>query len=231
MQNNICKEIEKYLTKYPPALMVFRMLLEAGEVYAIGGLLREFRDNQKIVHLRDADFAVYIKDSKVWNDLLSQIPYTRNQFGGYKFLCSGFIIDIWDVRETWAFRKKYIKVEDGDYFDYLPQSVFLNIDAIVCDLKTDRWNDTIYREAIRKKELGIILKDNPFTELNILRSMILRKRYDMRYSIELGELILSYKPVEKLVRELMEIQKGRYGYEVLKEEEIWDEVKTAHTLF
>lgn len=104
----------------------------------------------------------------------------------------------------------------------------MNIDAIVCDLKTDRWNDTIYREAIRKKELGIILKDNPFTELNILRAMILRKRYDMRYSIELGELILSYKPAEKLVQKLMEIQKGRYGYEVLEEKEIWDEVKLAH---
>lgn len=74
--------------------------------------------------------------------------------------------------------------------------------------------------------LDIVLKENPFIELNILRSMMLRRKYHMRYSSELTCVIqngLSTEP--EFVRVLMEIQARRYGYSVLRESEIVEELE------
>lgn len=225
MGSNIKIEIEKYLEKYPPALELFKILLKTGEVYAVGGMLREFKDNGKIIDLRDADFSVHIKNREMWNALLEKIPYTRNNFGGYKFLCSGFIIDVWNVKETWAFRENIIEVEEGKYFEKLAQSVFLNVDAIVYDFINDRWNDMIYQQAMEKRELGVVLKSNPFVELNILRAMVLRKRYEMFYSNELKDLIATHSVKNNFCNILIEMQKRRYKKYVLPEEDILHEIE------
>ena len=225
MYSNVNEEIESFLAKYPSAWKIYQMLLQTGDIYVMGGLLREFRDNHQITELRDADFAVNIKNKEIWSNLLSQISHKRNRFGGYKFSCSGLIIDIWDVRETWAFSKGIIKVNDNDYFTYLPNSVFLNIDALVYDLQNNRWNDDIYQKAVKSGELGIILKENPFEKLNVLRAMILRKRYSMRYSAELANVILKYARQSCFLQEIMEIQQDRYGYSVLSKDCIIQEIK------
>lgn len=215
MYSNLRIEIEEYLKKYPPALWLYKMLIQAGDVYVMGGLLREYKDKDKIAELRDADFTINIKNRKVWDELLRQVPHKRNHFGGYKFLCSGFIIDIWDVKKTWAFENQVIKVENSNYFEYLSKSVFLNLDAIIYDLTNNKWNDLIYRDAIKNGELGIVLRENPFKELNVLRAMVLRKKYNMYYSEELAKMILDYSEQHTFLNNIMKIQEGRYGYIIL----------------
>ena len=227
MYNNLRIEIEEYLKKYPPALWIYEMLIQAGDVYVMGGLLREYKDKDKIVELRDADFTIDIKNRKVWDELLRRVPHKRNHFGGYKFLCSGFIIDIWDVKKTWAFEKQVIKVENNNYFEYLSKSVFLNLDAIIYDLTNDKWNDLIYQNAVKNGELEIVLRENPFKELNILRAMVLREKYNMRYSEELAKMILDCSAEDTFLKDIMEIQEGRYGYIILSKEKIKQEVENA----
>lgn len=224
MQNGVRQEIIKYFIKYPPALELFQKLLEIGDIYVMGGILREYNDKHRIEKLRDADFAVNIRDEKRWINILQEIPNRKNRFGGHKFECSGFIIDVWDVRKTWAFSKKIVKVENNDYFKYLPKSVFLNLDALAYDLSNNRWNDSIYNDAIRKRELGIVLRENPYEGLNILRAMILRKRYDMKYSIELANVIVDYLEKGGTVWDLLETQLERYGYFVLSKDDIQQEI-------
>ena len=53
MCNKIRTEVEAYLAQYPPALSLFRKIMKVGDVYIVGGLLREYRDNGKIQELRD----------------------------------------------------------------------------------------------------------------------------------------------------------------------------------
>ena len=227
MYNNLRIEIEEYLKKYPPALWLYKMLIQAGDVYVMGGLLREYKDKDKIAELRDADFTIDIKNRKVWDELLRRIPHKRNHFGGYKFLCSGFIVDIWDVKKTWAFKNQVITVEGNNYFEYLSKSVFLNLDAIVYDLTNDKWNDQIYQNAVKNGELGIVLKENPFKELNILRAMVLRKKYNMRYSEELAKMILDYSAEATFLKDIMKMQEDRYGYIILSTGKIKQEIEYA----
>lgn len=225
--NDIKKEIQSYLVEYPPAYQVFEALLQVGDVYIMGGLLREYRDNGKINDLRDADFCVNIKKAELWEELLRTVPNSLNRFHGHKFLCSGFIIDVWDVKDTWAFKKQQVFACDGEYFNRLPETVFLNMDALAYDLKNDIWNDHIYNEAMKSKVLGIVLAENPFIELNIIRAMILRRKYNMKYSEELARIIYQQANVENFINQAMDIQIRRYGYSVIDREYIEEEIGIA----
>lgn len=225
MDENIKREIELYISKYPPAMKLFKELIQVGDVYIMGGLLREYKDNNYIRELRDADFSVKIKDQEKWIQLIKKIPNTMNRFGGYKFKYNGFIIDVWNVRETWAFRNKILDVSDDKFFEYLPKSVFLNIDALTYDLSNNRWNDAIYKQAMLQREIDVVLEDNPFVELNLLRAMILRRKYKMRYSAKIAQIILNcYTSKCDFVNELLDIQFKRYGYSVLTENIIKEEI-------
>ena len=42
----------------------------------------------------------------------------------------------------------------------LPKTVFLNMDAIIYDMKNDKWYDTEYKKAMETKVLDIILEEN-----------------------------------------------------------------------
>lgn len=219
--NNIKKEIIRYLEVFPPALEVFHQLLEIGNVYVMGGLLREYKDNQKLIELRDADFCLEIEHRDLWEQLLKKISYTTNRFGGYKLNCKGFIIDIWEIENTWAFRTGKVLAEKNEYFAKLPSTVFLNLDGLAYDLIHDEWNDAIYQKAMKKGELDVVLEENPFVELNIVRAMVLQNKYKMTYSERLKRIILQYVTEQQdWLKQLIDIQWKRYNYLVLNEAQI-----------
>lgn len=68
-------------------------------------------------------------------------------------------------------------------------TVFLNIDAIVYDMKRDIWYEEGYQEAIKTQVLNVVLESNPEIPLNIVRAMVLKKRYNMAYSKRLKDII------------------------------------------
>ena len=225
MSETIRIEIEKYLKKYPPAQILFEKLVEIGDLYIIGVLLREYKDNNQINSLRDADFSINIKHKEKWKKVIKDIPNQKNRFGGYKFNCSGFIVDVWDVKETWAFRNKIIDVDETEFFKYLSKSVFLNVDALIYDLSNNKWDDAIYLQAMEKNEIDIVLEKNPFIELNLLRSMILKRKYKMDYSKKLANMIYDYSKIDKsFVNKLLDIQDKRYRKIVLTKESVVQEI-------
>ena len=198
-------------------------LLKIGDLYVMGGALREFRDGGCLANTRDLDICVNIHMEDLWLQLLQRYQHTLNRFDGCKFQCKDFTVDVWDVKNTWAFKQGHVDASAGDYFEKLPQSVFLNLDAICYDIKNNRWNDSIYVEAIKTHVLDIVLQKNPCIDLNILRSMILRRKYDMIYSDKLADVICSNAD-SALIDNLMRIQDKRYGQCVLCEREITEEL-------
>lgn len=223
---NIKNAVLDYLEAYPPALQLFRQFMRVGEVYMIGGILREYKDKGYIEELRDADFIVNVKNKKLWSDILEIYQPKINSFGGYKFFCSGFFIDVWEAEQTWAYRENKIEFNAKNYCATLPQTVFLNMDAIVYDLTKAKWYDTIYREAKKTGVLDVVLEDNPHIKLNILRAMILRERYEMNYSEKLKMIIKRQQmQSDNFIEELLQIQENRYHKEILRKEVIRNELK------
>ncbi len=222
---NIQTKLIDYMNTFFPADKFVYGLLASGETFLLGGVLREYKDNDfKNSNLRDIDFVV---DSKT--DSLSQIlkDYhpTVNRFGGYKINCNGLIIDIWSLNETWAFKNKLIKCKDTEYRERLQDTVFLNMDSIVYNLTTKKWFDQNYQLAMKTKILDTVLKDNPAIPLNILRAIIIKKKYGMLFSDRLNVICKDF--INNNINYLecfMNIQKDRYDKVIIDKFEIQKEL-------
>ena len=72
-----------------------------------------------------------------------------------------------------------------------------------------------------KGELDVVLEENPFVELNIVRAMVLQNKYKMAYSERLKKIILQYVTEQQdWLKQLIDIQWKRYNYLVLNEAQI-----------
>lgn len=211
-----------FLEKHPPSLELYKALYHAGDLYLIGGVLREYRDKGDILELRDIDIIIDVTVEKAWQELLHKYNPIRNSFGGYKMLCKDFIVDVWILNETWAYKENIISCTSEEYIKYLPETVFLNLDAIIYDLKRDIWYDEKYQEAMESKIIDVILEKNPQILLNIIRAFVLKKRYnDMSFSKKMIDIISKEKNLRKdLVRDLICIQKERYRKVIIHQNEI-----------
>ncbi len=205
----IRQQIYTYLQEYPPSMELFQQLEKTGDLYLIGGVLREYRDYGELRKLRDIDIIINIKSMDNWNALLQKYVHSRNKFDGYKIICSNLIIDIWSISECWAYKECIIKCEPDKYVENLPKTVFLNMDSIIYDMRNDRWFDEIYQEAKANGILDVVLEDNPHLELNILRAIILKERYQMSFSEKLIGIVKKYD-IDELYRNLILIQEKRY---------------------
>ena len=61
--------------------------------------------------------------------LLSDLPTKVNRFGGVRVLTT-IPIDIWALRETWAFKSGFCPVSAEN----LPRTTFFNVEAVVASL-------------------------------------------------------------------------------------------------
>lgn len=209
------KTIYNYLELHPPALELFHLLEHTGEIYLIGGVLREFLDHAAINELRDVDIIINIKDRALWSTILDEYRLRSNRFGGHKLVCEGLLIDTWPIEQTWAFREKIVQCSPDQYVSMLPETVFLNIDGIIYDWKQEKWYDSKYKQAIATKTLDVVLARNPQILLNIVRSFVLKQRYNMTLSYALQKIIYEeckkFSTIDLFVEALMSEQTRRYG--------------------
>jgi hypothetical protein len=141
------------------------------------------------------------------------------------------IIDIWCLKNTWAYRTHQVICSSERYGEYLQKTVFLNIDSIVFNLSRDIWYKDEYEKALETKTLDIILKENPQISLNVIRAFILRKRYNLNLSMKLKDFIMDYMiNTHEYLDVLMKIQISHYGYLALDEGALKHEIdKTIFT--
>lgn len=220
----IKSSIIQYLDNHPPAKCLFDKLLSIGEVYLIGGVLREYRDHKAIKNLRDIDIVVDVKQNKAWDDIICEYFSKANRFGGNKLRCDDLLMDVWSIDQTWAYRNECVHCNRNQYFEYLPETVFLNIDGIIFDWKNEVWNDAKYKAAMESKILDVVLPQNPQLCLNILRAFILQKRYEMTLSDRLKQIICceaqKYDSISHFADLLMEEQGHRYQRIILDHSEV-----------
>ena len=220
--------IYNYLKQCPPAHELFRSIETMGHVYLIGGVLREYKDYNDLHCLRDIDVVLDTKDRESYKKFILPYHPQENSFGGYKINCKDLVFDIWLLQDTWAYREKILDCTPEQYAANLPQTVFLNIDGIVYDWSNDLWYDDIYQDAMKSKILDIVLPQNPQVPLNIIRAMILRRRYQMQYSTSIRNVMNDYiQKTENFAAELYQIQINRYKHEVLNLYDIQDELNSC----
>lgn len=209
------KDFYKLMSGYPNAWELIRTLEKDGELILFGGVIREYIDNKFDNMPRDFDlvFNKKVKDTDL-ERLLDGFDHRKNRFGGYKLTLDSLEFDIWEIEDTWAFKEKKVRCKKRNYVSGLQKTVFLNIDSIVYSLYREKLYGDNYKKAMEEKTLDIILEENPYIELNFLRAIIFKVKYDMGLSERLAENIAGYiRSTKNYLDELYRIQISHYNYE------------------
>lgn len=177
-----------------------------------GGVLRDLlvfgnseRPRDVDVVVRDANFSEL---ELVFRDLI----YEKTRFGGLRLRAKGWLIDVWALPDTWAFRQGLMPRVS---FDHLVQTTFLDVEAAAVEIAPHRgrprkFYSAGFFEAIERQVLDINLEPNPFPALCAVRSIITALRLDFALSRRLAEYVVRYAsriPIE----ELTETQESHYG--------------------
>lgn len=212
------------IKNWPLAKNVIIRLLEEGNLLLFGGAVRNYYENQYRIMPRDFDIVVCTNNDKL-DQYFYNAPYTRNRYGGYKIDVYPVGFDIWSINSTWAFKTGIVETPN---VENLTKTVFLNYDSIVYNLSTGEVYDEHYLKARESRKLDIVLEKNPFPELNILRSLIFKMRYDMRFSESLYDYMRAWRAnlsKDEEIRILRDVQLKHYGIEYMTEVQMVKELQ------
>ena len=208
------KVIDKILSEQPLYLMLNEILSYAN-VYLFGGAVRNYLDDD-FENVRDLDFVIDFKNNNYSLEkiLTKNTKFKKNIFGGYKILSNNICIDMWEMKDTWAFKENKICVSVHN----LTKTVFLNIDGIIYSMNDRDYINNCNQKYfdIRKKNiLDTVLEKNPCVELNLLRALVFGKKYDMEFSSNLKNIFKKYSNSETFIDYLTHLQHKHYGKQVL----------------
>lgn len=179
-------KINEMLAQSPEQKSFIQDLRKSGELYFFGGLIRDLIIGVKP---RDFDIVIVKRNDDVFETLKQKYQHKKNSFEGYKFQIDGKEFDVWELQNTWAFKNGLLEAS----VENLQRSVFLNIDGIVLDDKKQVILSDPFEKFFEKKELDIVLEENPKTELNVLRAFVMKERYkhlfDITFSKRLEEIM------------------------------------------
>lgn len=196
------------------SIIIFDSLLKKleskGDIVLIGGAIRDmivFKQKP-----RDFDLIVMSANENLGDNLDSFIV-ERNSFGGYRIKIDKLKIDIWSMANHWAFKNSYFdcKIEN------LKNSVFFNFDAIYVNLGTGEYEAESFNNTIQENKLDIVLNEkwvnlNPSHEINILKALIIRRRFNFKFSERLKNYMAEwFKSKDNYFALLCEARRKHYG--------------------
>jgi hypothetical protein len=181
-------------------------------VYLFGGALRDLMVAGPSAVPRDVDLVIAGAQSKALEDALAVHVKRRTRFGGLHLGVDDWMIDIWPLRETWAFREQH--VETG--FSMLPRTTFLNVEAVAVELAPRRGRRRVvyahgFFEGVLDGVVEINFEENPFPTLCVVRGLITAARLQFRLGPRLARYVLHYSGLSS-IEELVDVQRSHYGY-------------------
>lgn len=193
-------------------------------IIIFGGAVRDILYNQK-QNIRDLDFVLYPKDKKDYQKqafLLHEIidkncpfSYCQNQFHGYKLQGKCNTMDIWLLKDTWAFQQELLAISPQN----LLKSVYLNIDAYAWNYNKKKF----ISQCDKKKTnvIDIVLEQTACEYLNLIRAILFGEKYNMylsdRIIEKLCEMLQKWTQIED---EVLLIEEHHYGYVKIGKQDI-----------
>ncbi len=221
-------DFEELLRQYDEASELIYTLKNEGELLLFGGAVRDYMDNEFNNLPRDFDIVIKKNNKDVnLDELLKKFEYKKNRFDGYKIKVNSLEFDVWEIEKTWAFRENKIKADYQSYDKKLHETVFLNIDSLVYNLSTKDYYNKRYEDAVKNRVLDIVLEENPYVELNLLRAIIFKKKYDMNFSDTLKTKLKEFVYNNNNYLEIMkDIQIKHYSTFKIRPLDLEDEIKS-----
>lgn len=225
-EKNIKNQLIYFLGTDSNALKFIEELSNLGDLLFFGGSIRDICLSDGLPLMpRDFDIAINFReaDQSYIEVLMKQYDHRKNRFGGYKVKISNIEFDIWALENTWAFKNTDLLPSEEN----LAKSVYLNIDGIVFNFNKSRLHDEVFRNSIINSKIDITLEENPQIELNLLRAIVFRDKYKLKFSNKLKEVFKGYLDEEpdSLIENLYELQNSHYKNVYLSKDRIKRELQ------
>lgn len=127
-------------------------------LYLFGGILRDLALLGQRGFASDIDIVI----DGDWHSCLHNLVAMgaqRNKFGGFRLYVSGWPIDIWSARETWAIRQGLVEYTS---IESLTKTTILNWDAILMNWQTRKFIcQETYLNTLKERQMDIVLRQNP----------------------------------------------------------------------
>ncbi|KKM89726.1 hypothetical protein LCGC14_1245780 [marine sediment metagenome] len=187
------------------------LLEHEGKAFFFGGLLRDVMLFGPSVTPRDVDIVVDSVRTSFLEAVRTHVQ-RRTRFGGLHLEAKGWLFDVWSLPSTWAFREGVIS---GESFWNLPKTTFLNIQAVVAEVKPRRGKprkifSNGFFEALSTRTLDINCEENPYPHLCVVQSLLSAAKLGFSMSRRLARYVLHHGTTDGLER-LVEVQLHHYG--------------------
>ena len=187
-----------------------------GEVLVFGGLLRDIALFGGKNFNSDIDLVLDCSPEQLFS-FFNECVYLsrRNKFGGYRVEVGGWTVDIWPIRETWAFKQGYVFFKNRES---LLLTTITNWDAIAFSFKDRKIiARPSYLECLKLGELEIVMERNP-NPIGVLMRVI-RSICDRQAKILMPKLVKYLKQELPLwsAQEIVETQENMLGKIYLSE--------------
>ena len=198
--------------KVPLRKALHRIEENSWSAVIFGGVLRDLMlfGNSEVP--RDVDVVVGDVSAEDLEKAYKNLIYGKNRFGGLRLRAKGWMIDLWALNDTWAFREHLREPVD---FNTLVRTTFLNVEAIAAEIPTHHGRPRpIYSggffETISGKVLDISFEPNPNPGLCVVRSIATALRLNWSISKRLGAYIVHHASLTP-IQNLMAVQESHYG--------------------
>lgn len=173
-------------SKRAEVLDFIRHLSDVGEVLVFGGLLRDIALFGAREFNSDIDLVVDCSVDRLASFFSrSSLRFHRNKFGGYRLEVGGWTVDVWPIRETWAFKSNHIVYSGRDSLLF---TTITNWDAVAFSFKDKKIiSSPSYLECLRLGELDVVLTENPNEDGVLMR--VIRAICDKRAQILMPRLV------------------------------------------
>ncbi len=177
-----------------------------------GGVLRDLLAFGNSAIPRDVDIVVGDASDADLERAFADLIYEKTRFGGLRLRTKGWLIDMWTLPGTWAFRQGLMTHVS---FDSLVQTVFLDVEAVAAEISTHPGSPRkIYSagffEAMERQVLDIKFEPNPFPALCVVRSIITALHLNFALSRRLAEYIVHHASKIPLAQ-VTKTQESHYG--------------------
>lgn len=162
-------------------------LSKTHDVLAFGGLVRDVCLSG-VKHFRsDLDLVIRSEDwGQLSNSLLEQGAQI-NKFGGLRLQVSRWLVDVWDIEETWAFKAGLVELKSDES---LLKTTYFNWDAAYYNIsKNTLCSKDTYFEDISNKILSVNLEETPNQFGSFIRALRLIVKYKAKTSHTLSSIV------------------------------------------
>lgn len=187
--------------------------IENVDIYVFSGVIRNYFLNRH--ELRDIDFVV--EDFSKIREFVEDYEFRENSFGGYKIKIGDIDVDLWETKNTWAF--KYQNEIDYKLFRAIPNTSFFNFSSVIYHLNRKEFilNED-FLKFLSKKELEISFYPNPNHQLCLINTLYYSEKYRLTIGIKLKSFLK--KQSAKIDSNYAEVQIKHFGKIIYTRDEL-----------